>query len=91
MFGVKLSRTLFAFAWLAGFCGASAAVAADANSKPRRRADVPWVSLSHQRSLESKPAAADEGEKVPVVKKSDGKSPLSRMAPEISADKFDYL
>ena len=42
IFGVKLPRTLFAFAWLAGFCGASVAVAADANSKPRKRADVRW-------------------------------------------------
>ncbi len=93
IFGVKLPRTLFAFAWLAGFCGASVAVAADANSKPRKRADVPWVSLSHQRSLEAKPAAENGVGEVPVVKKSDGKSPLSRMvsAPEISADKFDYL
>lgn len=68
IFGVKLPRTLFAFAWLAGFCGASVAVAADANSKPRKRADVPWVSLSHQRSLEAKPAAENGVGEVPVVK-----------------------
>lgn len=83
---------------LAQACSASLTVAAETGVKSVKRADVPWVSLSHQRQLRM--AAVQPQKKpdnsAPKVDKKDGKSSLasrisSDLAPEISADKFQYL
>ena len=95
MLDVKFLRTLIAAATLAPLCCAPVAFSAEPAKKPRKRADVPWVSLEHQRALEAERLglAKKAEETVPVVKKSDGKPKLSNMitAPEISADKFEHV
>ena len=53
MLDVKFLRTLIAAATLAQLCCAPVAFSAEPAQKPRKRADVPWVSLEHQRALEA--------------------------------------
>ncbi len=61
-----------------------------ASASKRKRRDVPWVSLSHQRELEAKA----NGTFAPVARTSKKKGSFrflsSDSAPELSADKFDY-
>ncbi len=59
-------------------------------SSKRKRRDVPWVSLAHQRAME----AEANGETLPEDNQQKKISFLARFtedaAPELSADKFDY-
>ena len=55
-----------------------------------RRADVPWVSLAHQRAIDAKKNGQNMSV-VPSVKKPQAKKKFSgKIAPELTADKFDY-
>ena len=91
--GVKFSKT-----FLAVFLGAASAVswAAEPSAQAKKtisaRADVPWVSLAHQRQLREKSAPAAEQTDAVLPKDAKSKTVFSKIAraPELSADKFDY-
>ncbi len=57
-----------------------------------KRADVPWVSLAHQRELAAKAQELDskKAPNVPAIKKAVKKLSANMVSPELSADKFTY-
>ena len=55
-----------------------------------RRADVPWVSLAHQRAIDAKKNGQNVSVASPVKKAQQKKKFSGKIAPELTADKFDY-
>ena len=91
--GMKYSKTFLAEILGAAYADSWAAEpSAQAKKTIPARADVPWVSLAHQRQLREKSAPAAEQTDAVLPKDAKSKTVFSKIAraPELSADKFDY-